>query len=205
MDPKWLDWVARLRAVAQNGLAYSSDHFDLERYAAVRAVAAEIAADHSGADTAFIGGLFARETGHATPKVDVRGGAFRDDKVLLVKERADGLWTLPGGWADPHESPSEAVVREFHEESGYQARVLKLVAAYDRSRHGHPSYPFAVYMLFFLCEITGGSPTRSAETSEVGFFDAHELPELSLHRVTAAQVSRVYEHHYHPDLATDFD
>ena len=206
MDPKWLEWAKRLQAIAQTGLTYAQNHFDIERYESIREITAEIVAAHSDADLSFVRALFANEAGYATPKVDVRGAVFRDGTILLVKERQDNLWTLPGGWADINESPSEAVVREVYEESGYKTRAVKLLALYDRNRHGHPPLLFYVYKLFFLCELIGGEPSQSIETDGVAFFDEDKIPEeLSLSRVTPAQIARLFEHYRHPDWPTDFD
>ena len=131
---------------------------------------------------------------------------FHNDALLLVRERSDSRWTLPGGWADVGEAPSECVVREVFEESGFQVRVKKLLAVYDRSKHPHePPFPFHVYKLFFECEISGGEATRSNETDEVGFFTRDVIPPLSLTRVTPEQIDRVFAHHQHPEWSTDFD
>lgn len=205
MDPKWLEWAKRLAAAAQNGLAYNTDPFNVERYESIRAVAAEMMAAGSGEEAQTVRQLLEGEVGHATPKVDVRGVVFREDGVLLVRERLDGLWSLPGGWADVYDSPSEATVREVYEESGYQTRAVKLLALYDRARHEHPPMPFHVYKVFFLCEIVGGAPAKSVETDEVGFFPEDGLPELSIGRVTERQIRRFFEHSRHPDLPADFD
>ncbi|HJZ50455.1 MAG TPA: NUDIX hydrolase [Roseiflexaceae bacterium] len=205
MYPAWLDWTRRLQAIAQTGLTYAADPYDVERYEQIRAIAAEIAASHSDAGLEYIQGLFADQAGYATPKVDVRGAVFRDDAILLVKERSDGGWTLPGGWADVGDSPSDAVVREIAEESGYQTRAIKLLAFYDRNRHGHPPYPFHAYKIFFLCELSGGAAATSAETEEVGFFREDALPELSLTRVMPSQIARLFAHYRHPEWPTDFD
>lgn len=207
MEPNWLRWGKELQAIAQIGLTYAAeDSYDRQRYARIRELAAEIlaAGGDMGVDTLL--SLFEREEGYATPKVDVRGVVFADDKLLLVKEVADGGWTLPGGWADVNDAPSEAVVREIREESGFEARAVKLLAVFDRSKHGHaPAYPFHIYKLFILCEIIGGQATTSHETSGVGFFGSDEVPDLSVSRVTPAQIARMFEHHRHPDLPTDFD
>ncbi|MGA2738176.1 MAG: NUDIX hydrolase [Bryobacteraceae bacterium] len=205
MEPKWLDWSRRLQAIAQSGLAYSPGQYDLERYEAVREIAAEMMADGSGSPIAPVRDLFASQAGHTTPKVDVRAAVFREDRILLVEERTDGGWSLPGGWADVQESPAEATVREVREESGYQTRAVKLLAVYDRNRHGHPPIAFHAYKLFFQCELIGGGPAQSHETSGVDWFAEDRLPELSTTRVTAAQVHRFFEHYRNPQWPADFD
>ena len=205
MNHKWLEWVKKLQAIAQNGLTYTENPFDVERYKSLRAIAAEIMATYSNVEPSYVVDLFAREVGYATPKVDVRGAVFRDDTILLVREREDGCWALPGGWADVGDSPSEVVVREIYEESGYHTRAIKLLAVYDRDRHGHPPLSHYVYKLFFQCELVSGSPSPSIETDEVAFFGENEIPQLSLGRVVPEQLARVFQHYRHPDWATDFD
>src|SRR6266542_3409168 len=204
MNPAWLEWARRLQAIAQSGLTFSRDHFDIERYEQLREIAAEIMSAHSEADVTIIRNLFAGQIGYATPKVDVRGAVFRDGAILLVKERSDGCWTLPGGWADVGDSPGDAVVREIAEESGYLTHAVKLLALYDRNKHGHPPYPFHAYKLFFLCELIGGAAATSGETEAIEFFREDSLPDLSLTRVMPAQVSRLFAHYRHPEWPTDF-
>ena len=150
--------------------------------------------------------LSAAQFGYATPKVDVRGVVFRESKLLFVRENTDGgRWTLPGGWADVNESPSEATVREVREESGFETRAVKLLALYDRDRQGHvPPYPFHIYKIFFLLELIGGSATPSIETSEVAFFGEHEVPELSVARVTYDEIRRFFAWQRNP-VETQFD
>jgi ADP-ribose pyrophosphatase YjhB (NUDIX family) len=202
---KWLEWAQKLQAIAQTGLTYSDNPYDIERFKAIQLLAAEIATTHSNVEHNYILDLFTRETGYATPKVDVRGVVFRDNQILLVKEREDGCWTLPGGWADIGETPSEAVIKEIHEESGYLTRAVKLLAVYDRNKQGHPPHPNYVYKLFFLCEIIGGSPSPSIETEAVDFFPEDGIPKLSLGRVKPTQITRLFEHYRNPNLPTDFD
>jgi ADP-ribose pyrophosphatase YjhB (NUDIX family) len=206
MEPNWLRWAKQLAALAQDGLTYCDSEYGIDRYEQIRDVAAEMMATGFDLDKKSVLGLLSREEGYATPKVDVRGVAFRDDKVLLVREKLDGGWTLPGGWADPWQSPSEAVVREVREESGFEVRVTKLAAVYDRSKHPHlPLMPFHIYKLLFLCEITGGQATESHETTGVDFFAEDNIPELSLSRTLPEQIARMFEHHRNPALPTDFD
>ncbi|MEL6381766.1 MAG: NUDIX hydrolase [Cyanobacteria bacterium J06626_18] len=207
MSLQWLEWAQQLQAIAQNGLTYSEGPYDIERYRQLRSIAAAIMATHSQTDLSYVLDLFNAEEGYATPKVDVRGAIFQDEKILLVKERSDGRWTLPGGWADIGDSPSSAIEREILEESGYQAQVVKLLAVYDRShpRHGHPPLAHYVYKLFFQCQIVGGAAKASLETEAVQFFSAEDIPELSSTRVMPGQISRLFEHYRNPNLPTDFD
>jgi len=201
-----LEWCSRLQALAQTGLTFARDPYDIERYQALQKIAAEMLATGTDADISKIQNFLATDSGYATPKVDVRGAVFQGDKILLVRERSDGKWTLPGGWADVNESPAENVVREIREESGFETRVVKLLAVFDRSKHPHePAFPFHVYKLFLHCEIIGGTATQSSETDGVEFFAENNLPELSITRITKAQIHRLFEHRRNPNLPTDFD
>ncbi|HUC17204.1 MAG TPA: NUDIX hydrolase [Acetobacteraceae bacterium] len=207
MEPEWLAWTREIEAIAQTGLAFTRDIYDRERYERLRGLAAQMMAERSGTDPSFIAALFAGERGYATPKIDVRGAAFRDGKILLVRERADeGRWTLPGGWADVNRSPREAVISEMREEAGIDVIPVKLAALYDRRQHPHPPLPFHIYKLFFICEITGGTPAPGVETEGVGFFALDALPEqLSTSRVLPSQIARMFAHRAAPDLPTEFD
>jgi len=208
MEPVWLVWARGLQAIAQTGLTFATNAHDRERYVAIRSLAAHMMVTHSDADFDRVEALFTKQTGYATPKVDVRGAVFHDDtRILLVREIADsGRWTIPGGWADVNQSPSECVVREVLEESGLEVRVRKLAGVYDRMRQGHPPHPFHVYRLFFLCDVVGGAPRAGLETSEVAFFGEHEIPEdLSEERILPHQIGRMFEHARDKDLPTDFD
>jgi ADP-ribose pyrophosphatase YjhB (NUDIX family) len=209
MEPVWLVWARELQAIAQTGLTFTKNPHDRERYIAVRSLAAQITVTQSDADFGRVEALFAEQTGYATPKVDVRGAVFDEDRrILLVREISDsGRWTMPGGWADVNQSPSESVIREVREEAGLEVRVRKLAAVYDRSRHAHtPPHPFHVFKLFFICDVIGGIPAPGAETSEVAYFGQNEIPEdLSAGRVLPHQIARMFEHAQCSDLATDFD
>jgi ADP-ribose pyrophosphatase YjhB (NUDIX family) len=201
-----LDWARRLQAIAQSGLAWKPGEYDQERYEQVRRIAAEMLASPDGVSPERIEGLLAGEVGHATPKLDVRGVVFWGDAILLVQERADRKWTLPGGWVDVGESPSEAVVREIREESGFATRAVKLLALYDRDRHGHPPHLWHIWKAFFLCELVGDDQDElGAETVAAAFFPRDSLPELAYDKVTREYVERFFEHRDHPEWPADFD
>ena len=200
-----LEWARQVQAIAQNGLAFTHDPFDRERYTQLTELVAQLLARELEMPIDAARALWADEQGYATPKVDVRGGVFIESRVLLVRERSDGRWTLPGGWVDVNDAPSEAVAREILEESGYRARAVKLAALVDKNRHPHPRGVHHIYKLFFLCELTGGAAAVSAETDAAEFFPLQALPPLSTGRVLATQIERLYQHHLDPSLPTDFD
>jgi ADP-ribose pyrophosphatase YjhB (NUDIX family) len=208
-QPDWLGWVGRLQAIAQAGLELTDGVYDRERYRAVRALAAEIAAAHldlpTPAERLRLDELLAGDGGYPTPKVDLRALVRRDREVLLVREVADGRWSLPGGWADVGWAPAAMAEREVAEESGYQVRARRLLALWDRARHNPGPYPFSVYKVAVACDLVGGGPRPSIETLEVGWFRPAALPELSTGRITAAQIQRLVELDDHPELPPDLD
>jgi ADP-ribose pyrophosphatase YjhB (NUDIX family) len=204
-DPSWLTIGRELRAIAQIGLTFCRDPFDRQRFERVRELAASLIAERSGGSAEALLEYFRGHSGYATPKVDVRAAAFSDGRVLLVREISDGAWTLPGGWADVNQSAAESVVREVAEESGFQARALKLAAVYDYRKRNRPHHLDSIYKMFFICELIGGSARASIETSDASFFALDALPPLSVGRTTAAQIERMFQHAQNPYLPTDCD
>ena len=119
----------KLAALAQDGLTYGADEYDLDRYRQMSRLAAELLSVVSGQPADELALELGRDVGYATPKIEVRGAIFDDDeRVLLMREKIDGRWSLPGGWADPGDAPSVAVTREILEETGYHSSAVKLIA-----------------------------------------------------------------------------
>ena len=195
----------RIQAIAQNGLAYSTNPYDVERYSELSAIAASMSAGPEPERIVLAAGLFAASHGYATPKVDVRAAVFQDSRVLLVREQEDGCWALPWGWTEGGQSAAESVEREVHEESGYVVKAVKLLACWDRSKHLHPPIPFHAYKLVFRCELLGGPPGRSSETTEVGLVAEDQIPELSLTRTLPEQIRFVFHSLQDPHAPTEFD
>ncbi|MBA2940347.1 NUDIX hydrolase [Paenibacillus sp. CGMCC 1.16610] len=194
MNIPWLQWAKEIQAISQAGLAYGENGYDLERYEALRKISVEMMSHFTDTPIDKVTELFASDTGYQTPKVDIRAVVLKENKVLLVKERADGAWALPGGWADIGYTPSEVAVKETREEAGYQVKPVRLLAVLDKKCHAHPPAPNYVYKIFILCELVGGEALEvSLETTEVGFFGEHELPPLSIERNTVEQVKRMIE------------
>jgi ADP-ribose pyrophosphatase YjhB (NUDIX family) len=180
--------------------------YDEERYVQIRRVAAEMLAYPDGVDVSTVEGLLANEWGHATPKVDVRGAAFRGDEILLVQEAADAGWSLPGGWADVGESPGEAAAREVLEESGYRTRPIKLIGLYERDRHAFPPHQWHIWKAVFLCDLLEDEPGHlDVEIADTRFFAREDLPGLQYSRASEWQIERCFAHRTDPQLPTEFD
>jgi ADP-ribose pyrophosphatase YjhB (NUDIX family) len=203
--PAWLRWAQRLQAIAQTGLTYARDPYDRERYEELRAMAVEMASSRLPAPEEEVRVAFASSLGYPTVKVDVRAVVFRGGELLLVRERRNGRWTFPGGWADAGDTPSLAAERETLEESGYRVRAEKLVALLDKSRHEHPPSIDYTYKVLIGCRLEGGEPATGHEIDAVGFFARDALPELDLDRTTPGQVALAWAHFEDPSRPADFD
>lgn len=189
----------------QSGLAFSKDIYDIERYEELRNISIEIMAEHTELDMDKVRDLFTNETGYQTPKVDVRGVVFKNNQILLVKENIDDKWALPGGFCDIGLSPSENVVKEIKEESGFDVIPIRLIALLDKNKHSHPPEAYHYYKIFIMCEITGGKPTLGTETNNINFFSEHNLPQLSTNRNTESQIKTLFEFLRNPEKETIFD
>jgi len=174
----------RIQAIAQTGLHYSENGYDQQRYEELRELSVQLAAQITDAEPDKIRNLFIGETGFQTPKVDIRVVVLNDDKILLVRERSDGRWSMPGGFADVNSSPSEVAVKEVLEETGLSVKVKRLLAVVDTNRHSFPPLEFHFYKIIILCKLISGELHGSHETIEAEFFDLNNLPELSVKRNT---------------------
>lgn len=202
---KLLDWAKRIQALAQSGLAYGKDQYDMERYQELREISVDMIALMSLQDRVELEKGFASEQGYATPKVGARGVIFEQGKVLMVREESDGKWCLPGGWSDIGETPSGTVIKEVKEETGYDVQVKRLLTLFDRKCHKQPPSIYDIYTLFFECEIIGGSPQPNMEIEEIGFFALDDLPQLSLERINREQMDIIFKYMDDPWLAPYFD
>lgn len=189
----WFKWITELQSLCQAGLTYSKDHYDIERFQRIQEITAQMAASCSSQSEHIIHEYFQIEKGYPTPKIDVRAVILQSENILLVKERSDGLWSLPGGWVDVFESPSEAIIREVHEEAGYEVKIIKLLAVWDKLKHDHPPQWPHSYKLFFYAHILSGEFEPNSEILDLGYFPLNQLPKLSIDRVTPSQLERLYQ------------
>ena len=179
-NQKWLDWAIELQALAQAGLFYSKDIYDIERCQRIREIAAEMLVSPTGLPVEKVRDLFCTETGYQTPKLDTRAAVFRDDRILLVQE-SNGLWSLPGGWVDVNVSVKENTVKEVKEEAGLDVRAERIIAVQDRKKHNPEIYAYNIIKVFVLCKLLGGSFLPNSETIDSGYFSMEALPHLSQH------------------------
>ena len=203
--PRWLQWAREIQAVSQTGLTFAGSDYEVQRYKRLTEIAAEIVQEYTGLAKEHLLQDFVAQPGYATPKVDVRGAVVRDGQILLVQERADERWCMPGGWADVGDLPSGMVVREVWEESGFHVVPRKVVGVYDANRNGRPLELYHAYKLVFLCELTGGEARPSDETLDVRFFSFDDLPPLSLSRTHQRHLAEVQAHLRDPDRPAAFD
>jgi len=192
MEPKWLKWAAQLQSIAQAGLTFGADTYDLDRYEKIRTIAVDIVHEYTDVDNSKIRDLFASETGYQTPKVDIRASVIVDDRILLVREKIDGAWSMPGGWADVDTSVSESAVRECFEEAGAVVKPKRIIAIQVADRHNVGIVPYTIYKIFVECDLVEKSFAENTETLEADFFDLEHLPELSLPRTTIPQIEMCF-------------
>ena len=203
--PRWLQWAREIQSLSQTGYHYAENDFQRERNHRLSEIAAEMISEYGHLDLQPLADTFHAQIGYATPRVDVRGAVFRDGKLLMVRERLDGGWTLPGGWADVGDRPSHAAEREVWEEAGFRVKARKVVGIYDANRVG-PLELFHAFKIVFLCDLLDGEARPSNETSEVAFFGPDDIPDsLSGERTKPRHIQDAFLAIAHPDHSTVFD
>lgn len=195
----WLLIAKEIQSIAQAGLTYGENKYDLDRYRQLRELSVRIMKEYTNAPYKKIRDLFASEKGYQTPKVDIRSVVFREGRILMVRESIDGLWTLPGGWADVNYSPFEIAAKEVFEEAGIHVKPKRLLAVFDKMKHSHPPDLYHVYKLFILCNDSGQNVKPGMETIDVGWFDRNNIPGLSTLRITKEQIEIMFEFYNHPE------
>lgn len=203
---KILKIVTELQAISQIGLTFCKEKFDYQRYNRIMQISADLASLHSFNSPNDILEIFSKDIGYITPKVGLRAAIFKKNKILLVKERCDNLWSLPGGWADVNLTPKENMLKEIREETGYECSIIKLISICDKRKDPSLSKWPHIYDLFFLCSIVGGNiQKKTLETSDLNFFSKDNIPSLSVGRVNIYQIEKCFKHHFFPFLPSEFD
>ncbi len=201
----WLSIAKKINSIAQSGLAFTKDKYDRERYSELLDLSIQILQNITKIEASKLEFIFNRDIGYQTPKVGVRAVVFREDEILLVREKMDNKWCIPGGYADVGMTPSETVITEVKEESGLDVSPIRILGLIDYNKHQRRPFPFDIYQLFMECEIVGGEAKPGLETSEVGFFKIDDLPELSERRVTKMQILQMFDLHKNKEMEPIFD
>ena len=202
---KWLKWAIEIQSLAQAGLEYTDNVYDIERYERLREISAEIIAKKTDMDLEKVKDLFCNETGYQTPKIDTRAAIFKDDKILLTHE-SNGTWSLPGGWCDVLESVKSNTIKEVKEEAGLDVTANRLIAVQDRNKHNKPIYAYGVCKVFILCDVIGGEFIKNIETTETRYFGLDEIPDnLAEEKTNKEQIEMCFKAINDPNWQVQFD
>lgn len=203
-NEQWLQWAIELQSLAQAGLTYGKDVYDMERYERIREISAEMVSHMSDIPIEKVKNLFCNETGYQTPKLDTRAAIFENGKILLVREN-NGKWSLPGGWCDINVSIAENAVKETKEEAGLDVVVDRVIAIQDRAKHNLPVYAYGVCKVFVQCSVIGGQFERNIETTEYRYFSENDLPELATEKNNEEQIKMCFESYHADEWKTLFE
>ena len=202
---KWLKWIIEIQSIAQAGLTYTDNVYDIERYERLREISALMMSDKSGLNLDKVKNLFCNETGYQTPKIDTRAAIFKDNKILLTHEK-NGTWALPGGWCDVLETIKTNTIKEVKEETGLGVDTVKIIAIQDRNKHNKPIYAYGICKVFVLCNLLGGEFIKNIETTEIKYFSLDELPNnLAEEKTTKEQIEMCFEAYKSSDWKVLFD
>ena len=205
MKTSWINWIVELQAIAQAGLYYSKDKYDIERFERIREIAAEIMSNQSELPIDVVKNIFCNEKGYQTPKIDTRAAIFNNEKILLVKEKSTNKWSLPGGWVDVNESIKSNIIKEVKEEAGLDIIPKKIIAIHDRNKHNRPQYAYGICIIFLQCDIISGEFTENIETSASDFFSINELPEIDNAKNTYEQIQMCFNAYNEKNWNIQFD
>lgn len=194
-----ITWACELQYLAQNTLTYSKNQFDIERAERVREISCEMMSYKHNLSKSTIENVFANEIGYQTPKIENRAVIISNDKILLVKEKVDGRWALPGGYQDVNKSIQENVMKECLEEAGAVVIPKKIIALLNYNRHHKSNFPLGMLKVLVLCEYVSHNFSINNETLETNFFGIDELPELSENRTTLEQIKMCFDCYYNQD------
>lgn len=200
----WLTWAIEIQSIAQNGLAYCKNIYDIERYERLRDIAAEMLSYKTDIPVEKVKSLFCHEQGYQTPKIDSRAAIFKHDKILLVQEN-DGLWSLPGGWVDVLETIDSNTVKEVKEEAGLDVKLRFLIAIHAQHKRNYPPFAYRVLKAFVMCELLGGKFQHNSETLQSAYFTLDELPEMNNEKNTKEQVELCFQAYHSKHWITEFD
>lgn len=201
----WMKWIVEIQALAQSGLTYAKDVYDVERYERLREISAEMLANKADLPIGKVKDLFCNEVGYQTPKIVTRAAIFKNNKILLTQENS-GKWTLPGGWCDVLESIESNTLKEVKEETGLDVKAKRIISLQDRNKNNKPVYPFGICKVFVLCELIGGQFEKNIETIGIDYFAFDEIPDdLAEEKTNKKQIEMCFNSYKDTNWKTKFD
>lgn len=204
MDNELLEWAIELQSIAQGGLYYCKDKFDIERFERIREISAEMISLQSDIPLEKVKDLFCNEIGYQTPKLDTRAAIFKNNKILLVQE-SNGTWSLPGGWVDIDLSIKENTIKEVKEEAGLNVTADMIIAVQDREKYNLPVYAYKVCKVFVLCSLIDGEFQKNIETIKSDYFSLDNVPLLATEKNNEEQIKMCFEAYRSSNWKTLFD
>ena len=184
-------YLQRMIALIDTGLTFTKDPFDRERYEDLRGLLSEMLNQASDLDSEEVAEVLKPTSAYATPLMDVRAWIVEDEKICLVRGQGENDWALPGGFGEVGYSPTENILKEIEEETGFEAKVERLLAVFDTNRFQLQSKQYAKFV--FECKLLDGQFQENQEIADLQFFAIDQLPALSEKRITKEQIEILWQ------------
>ena len=192
MDSKQIyDFIIKVQSIAKIGLKYSKDPYAISNYTELNNLSIQFLEDFM--EVKFDRPNFFERDIYPTPNVSVRTVILNKDrsKVIMVREASTHTYSLPGGWADLYDSPSDTARNECLQEAGANIDIVRLVGVLNRTPFKSPT-SIPEYVVIFEAKLVGDLHEHEYETDDVGWFKIDELPELSP-KVTREEVMKMID------------
>ena len=187
----FVKYLQRMIALTDTGLTFTKDPFDRERYEDLRGLLSEMLNQASDLDSEEVAEVLKPTSAYATPLMDVRAWIVEDEKICLVRGQGENDWALPGGFGEVGYSPTENILKEIEEETGFEAKVERLLAVFDTNRFQLQSKQYAKFV--FECKLLDGQFQKNQEIAALQFFAIDQLPALSEKRITKEQIEILWQ------------
>ncbi|MEL0445969.1 NUDIX hydrolase [Streptococcus pneumoniae] len=187
----FVKYLQRMIALTDTGLTFTKDPFDRERYEDLRGLLSEMLNQASDLDAEELAEVLKPTSAYATPLMDVRAWIVEDEKICLVRGQGENDWALPGGFGEVGYSPTENILKEIEEETGFEAKVERLLAVFDTNRFQLQSKQYAKFV--FECKLLDGQFQKNQEIADLQFFAIDQLPNLSEKRITKEQIEILWQ------------
>lgn len=174
---EWNHFLSKLLSISKIGLKFSKDPYALENYQELQDLVLLQANEVN--QPIDVVKLYPKDT-YPTPNVSVRIMIFNEkNELLMVQEKTDGAYAVPGGWCDVFESARQNAIKETKQETGLDVEIVRLLAVMQRELYKPKPTMISEYVFYFLAEVKGGTLAYNHELLDIGYFDYNALPVLS--------------------------